>query len=189
LLEIVDGATAGATPGGPATSAAGAERWHVLWTRSHFEQSVSDQLARKGFDVFLPKVNVWSRRRGLRHVVHVPMFAGYLFVNHAMDKASYIEVCKAQGLVRMLGERWDRLATVPERDIEAIRRIVASELPARPHAYLRDGQRVRITRGPLTDLEGVLVRSKPTKGLLVVSVHMLQRSVAVEVDCTIVEAA
>ena len=64
-------------------------------------------------------------------------------------------------------------------------------MPILPYAYsyLREGQRVRITRGPLADVEGVLVRSKPNKGLLVLSVDLLQRSYAVQVDCTLVEAA
>jgi transcription antitermination factor NusG len=58
-----------------------------------------------------------------------------------------------------------------------------------PHPYLREGQRVRITRGPLADLEGILVRMNHKKGLLVVSVNLLKRSVAVQLDCTALEAA
>jgi len=58
-----------------------------------------------------------------------------------------------------------------------------------PHPYLRDGERVRILRGPLADVEGILVRTKPNKGLIVLRVALLQRSVAVEVDCTLVTPA
>jgi transcription antitermination factor NusG len=117
------------------------------------------------------------------------MFPGYLFLQHAMDKSSYIEVRKARGLVRILGERSDQLAVVPDTEIEAIQRVLRAHLPALPHPYLREGQRVRITRGPLADVEGILVRFKPNKGLLVLSIDLLQRSVAVEVDCTLVVAA
>jgi transcription antitermination factor NusG len=112
------------------------------------------------------------------------MFPGYLFLHHAMDKASYVETRKARGLVRILGERWDRLAVVPDDEMEAVRRVVESHLPALPHPYLREGCRVRITRGPLADVEGILLRVKPNKGLLVVSLNLLQRSLAVEIDCT-----
>jgi len=163
--------------------------WHALWTRSHCEQLVHDQLAAKGFDLFLPMIDRWSRRGGLRHLIRIPMFPGYVFLHGVADKASYVEVVKARGLVRVLGERWDQLATVPARELEAIRRIVDAGVPALPYAYLREGQRVRITRGPLTDVEGVLVRTKPNRGLLVVSVELLQRSVAAHVDCTWVVAA
>jgi transcription antitermination factor NusG len=145
---------------------------------------VYQQLAARGFRAFLPKLDVWSRRGGTRHLIRVPMFPGYLFLHHALDKASHGEVRKARGLVRILGQGWDRLAIVPDGEMEAIRRVGESRLPALPHPYLREGCRVRITRGPLADVEGILLQTKPTRGLVVVSVHMLQRSVAVEIDCT-----
>src|SRR5262245_12597683 len=73
-------------------SATGLESWYVLWTRSNCEQHVHDQLMAKGFDLFLPRVEVWSRRGGLRQLTRLPMFPGYLFLRRAMDKRSYIEV-------------------------------------------------------------------------------------------------
>lgn len=177
---------AASTPEDTSASAGTQPAWHALWTRSHCEQLVYDQLAAKGFRPSLPKIDIWSRRGGLRHLTRMPMFPGYLFLHHAMDKLSYVEVRKARGLVRVLGERWDCLSTIPDSEIEAIHRIVDARVPALPHPYLREGQRVRIRRGPLADVEGILVRTKPNKGLLVVSVDLLRRSAAVEVDCTCV---
>ncbi len=187
MIERISPALDAAVVHDPAVRPAPA--WHALWTRSHCEQLVYDQLAAKGFDLFLPTIDQWSRRGGLRHLIRVPMFPGYVFLHGAMDKASYVEVLKARGLVRVLGERWDRLATVPDAEIDAIRRIVGARVPTLPYVFLREGQRVRITRGPLADLEGILVRTKPNRGLLVVSVDLLQRSVAVQVDCTSVTPA
>jgi transcription antitermination factor NusG len=158
--------------------------WCALWTRVHCEQLVRDQLAAKQFDVFLPTITVWSRRAGARHLIQVPMFPGYLFLRHALDKASYIEVMKTRGLTRVLGERWDRPAVVADEEIETVQRVLAANIPVLAHPYLQEGQRVRIIDGPLTDVEGVLVQGKPDKGLLVLSVNLLRRSVAVEIDCT-----
>src|SRR2546429_1518343 len=158
--------------------------WHALWTRSHCEQLVHDQLAVKGFNLFLPKIDQWSRRGGVTRLIRVPLFPGYVFLHGAMDKGSYVEVLKARGLVQVLGERWDRLATIPDGEIDAIQRIVGAKVLTLPYPYLREGQRVRITRGPLADVEGILVRTKPNRGLLVVSVDLLQLSVAGHVDCT-----
>jgi transcription termination/antitermination protein NusG len=164
--------------------------WYAAWTNSHCEQLVHDQLHAKGFEPFLPKVEVWSRRRGGRRLVSTPLFPGYVFLHHpVMSKVDYIEVCKARGLVRVLGERWDRLETIPDDEVDSIRRVLEAHVPMMPHPYLRDGERVRIVRGPLTDVEGLLIRTKPNKGLVVVRVTLLQRSVAVEVDCTAVAAA
>jgi transcription antitermination factor NusG len=158
--------------------------WHVLWTRSHCEQLVQDQLTAKGCHVLLPRTKLWSRQRGVQQLTPVPMFPGYLFLRHAMDKMSYVEVRKARGLVEILGGRWDRLAAVPAPEVEAIAKVDRARLPALPHPYLKSGQRVRITDGPLEDVEGLLLRRNANKGLLVLSVDLLQRSVTVEVDCT-----
>src|SRR5437870_979088 len=81
-------------PAGPVVGA----RWYALWTHSHSERLVCDQLAARGFEAFLPTVEVWSRRAGTRHRIQVPMFPSYLFVHHDMDKHSYIEVQKTRGL-------------------------------------------------------------------------------------------
>jgi transcription antitermination factor NusG len=163
--------------------------WYVLHTRSHCEQLVCDQLAAKGFHLFLPKIDAWSRRAGQRHLISVPMFPGYLFLQHAMDKRSSVEVRKARGLVRILGESWEKPGIVPDAEIEAIQTTLRASVPVMSHAYLREGQRVRITQGSLRGVEGILLQSKPTKGLLILSVDLLQRSIAVEIDCNAVTAA
>lgn len=167
-----------------AATAGASAPWHVLWTHSHCEQMVHDQLGAKGFHPFLPKVDVWSVRAGHRRLVGAPMFSGYLFLNDGLDKVAHVQVRKAKGLVRILGEGWDRPAVVPDAEIEAIRRVAASRVPAFAHPYLREGRRVRIVSGPLAEVEGILLKVRPEKNLVVVSVHLLQRSVAVQVDGT-----
>jgi transcription antitermination factor NusG len=163
--------------------------WHAIWTRSNFEDLVGRQLMAKGFEVFFPTAATWSRRANARRRVEVPLFPGYLFVQQPIDKAAYIEILKVRGVVRVLGDGWDRLAPIDFSEIEAIQRLVRAGQPMFPHMYLRAGDRVRITAGPLRGVEGFFVRDQLDKGLLVVSVTLLQRSVAVKVDCTIVEAA
>jgi len=159
-------------------------QWYVVWTHSHSERLVHDQLAGKGFEIFLPTMKAWSRRRGARFAIALPMFPGYVFVRHAVDKHSYVEIAKTRGVVRLLGERWDRLTAVPDHEIEAIQRVAASDVPVFAHPYLQEGQQVHITGGPLAGVAGLLVATNPQKGLLVVSVELLHRSIAVEIDCT-----
>src|SRR5262249_30030975 len=139
--------------GVPVTDAPSAVRWHALWTRSHCERLVHDQLAARGVSVVLPEVDVWSTRGGSRRLIPVPMFAGYLFLRAAMSKLSYLDVIKARGLVRILGEQWDRLDVVPDGQIEALQRLVAARVPVLTHPFLREGQRVRIPRRPLAGTE------------------------------------
>jgi len=172
-----------------ATIASSAGPWFALWTHSHCEQLVHDQLQQRGLSAFLPRVDVWSRRRGVRRLIKAPMFPSYLFLQHPMDKETYVAVSRAKGLVRVLGERWDRLAEIPHAEMQAIQRIDAACCRVLPYPYLKEGQRVRIARGPLMGVEGLLVESRPSKGLLVLSVHLLQRSVAMSVDATTVVPA
>jgi transcription antitermination factor NusG len=161
-------------------------RWFAIWTHSHCEQLVDDQLKAKDFHAFLPMVQIWSRRAGVRRLIARPMFPGYLFVHHMMDKASYVEILKTRGVTRILGGRWDRLTPVADAEIEALQRVIATDQIVLPHPYMREGQRVRIDAGPLAGIEGLLVRSRPHRGLLVLSVNLVHQSVAVEVDCTMV---
>jgi transcription termination/antitermination protein NusG len=161
-------------------------RWYVVWTRSHCETLVHDQLVARGFSLFLPMIHTWFRRNGTRHVAHVPMFPGYLFLQHCMDKVSYLEVTRAKGIVRLLGEGWDRLAEIPEAQIEVIRKVYHADLPTLPYPYLQEGKRVRITAGVLAGVEGILVKTKANKGKVVLSIDLLRQSVAVEVDCSLV---
>ena len=158
------------------------QQWYALWTRSHSERLVHDQLAAKGFDVFLPTLDIWSRRGGKRHTISTPMFPGYLFLRHAMNKTSYAQVLQARGLVRVLGESWDRLTALPDGEIDGIKNVLSARLSVMAHPFLRLGQRVRVTRGPLADVEGILVRTQPDKGLLVLSVELLRQSISVVID-------
>jgi len=116
----------------------------------------------------------------------VPLFSSYTFLRHAIDKVSYINVVKTRGVAGILGERWDRLTPLSDDEIDAISRTVAAGLPALPHPYLRVGQHVRVTSGPMAGVGGILIHTRPSKGLLVISVELLRRSVAVEIDCTLV---
>jgi transcription antitermination factor NusG len=160
------------------------DAWYAVWTRSHCERLVVDQLTAKGFAAFLPEMGMWSKRQGQMHVVPVPMFPGYLFVRERMDKHAYIEMLKVRGLVRILEDGWTRLTPIPDHEVAAVQRVVEAKVPVFPHGPLHEGDRVRVTDGPLSGVEGTFVEDKPGCGRLVVSVGLLGRGVAVEVDGT-----
>ncbi|NWF71547.1 MAG: hypothetical protein HXY51_00680 [Nitrospirae bacterium] len=165
------------------------QHWYALWTHSHCEQLVRDQLAAKEFETFYPKIATWSRRAGTRHRILTPMFPSYLFVRDQLTGRRYADLLGVRGLVCVLSSGDGCLAAVPDNEIDAIRTLVDSDLQAVSHPYLHAGQRVRITDGPLANVEGILIDRHAGKGLLVLSVNLFQRSVAVEVDCTSVVAA
>jgi transcription antitermination factor NusG len=157
--------------------------WYVLWTRSNYERIVHDHLAQKGYEVFLPQIQQWTPRKHGPQACRAPLFKSYLFLRHAVDKDAYLDICKSDGLVAILGARWDRLARVPDNEIDAIKLAVSSDLPTMPYPYLEEGTKVRITQGTLANAEGILIRTEPARGLFILSVNLLRRSVAVEVHC------
>lgn len=169
------------------------EAWYAVWTRSHCERLVAEQLSAKGFAPFLPEVSTRLRsqssggqarsaRTGESRFVQTPLFPGYLFVRDAMNKTRYIELLKVRGIVRVLEDGWTRLTPVPDADIDAIQRLVESGVPVFSHPHLRQGDRVRVIEGPLSGVEGVFVEDKQHKGRLVLSIDLLGRSVAAEVN-------
>jgi transcription antitermination factor NusG len=173
----------------PPAADAAAAAWYAVWTRSQCEELVGDQLDAKGFRVLVPKALKWIRRGRQRRRHVVPIFPSYLFVHHPLDKHSHVEILKARGVVRLLGTDGSGPTPIPTPEIEAIQRVTTAGVLVFPHTYLTAGQRVRIRGGALAGLEGLLLRQRMEKGLLVISVDMLQRSVAVEVDCTLVDPA
>jgi transcription termination/antitermination protein NusG len=164
-------------------------KWRAIWTRSHCESLTAEQLTAKGFHPFVPMISEWSVRAGRPHRIRVPMFPGYLFLHDTLDKQGYVEVVKTRGVVALLGASWDRLAEIRESEMAAVQQLGRVDVPVHPHPFLREGERVSINHGPLAGVDGILVRANPHKYLLVVSVELLGRSVAVEIDCAFVRAA
>jgi transcription antitermination factor NusG len=175
--------TAAAFAGG----APAATSWFAVWTRNQYEPRVSEQLRRKHFEVFLPTVRVPSRRRDKRVVLAQPLFPGYLFLRFAPSRPGYVSVASTDGVVRVLGEGWDALQPVPDEQVEAVRRLVTSAEGARALPWIRVGDRVRITSGPLGGLEGLVREWHRGRATFVVSVDLLQRSVGVEVESALLE--
>jgi transcription antitermination factor NusG len=162
------------------------DQWYAVWLRSHYEYTVAEQLSARGFHTFLPQIPVWSKAPGPKRTIRTPMFPGYLFVRDTLDKDRYIDMLKVRGIVRVLEDGWSRLTPVPAEDIDAIQRITASDVVVSPHVHLQHGERVRVLEGPLAGVEGIFVQDKPSKGRLVVTMDILGRSVAVDMDCAAV---
>lgn len=151
--------------------------WFALQVRSRFEKNIATLLRGKGYDPFLPLHKCrrqWSDR--LKEM-ELPLFPGYLFCR--FDVQARLSVLATPGVFLVVGGR----SPVPVDDCEiaAIQKIVASGLPGQPWPFCQVGARVRIEHGALSGLEGIVVNFKG-RHRLVVSVTLLQRSVAVEID-------
>ena len=158
--------------------------WFALQVRSRKEDWVASQLAGQGFDCFLPKyktIRQWSDRM---KELEQPLFPGYLFCR--FDYQNRRPLVMIPGVMQVIGVGRTPLP-IEEREIEAIQLAVSSGLPSQPWPYLEVGERVRVNYGNLDGLEGILVNFKGNHRV-VLSVTLLQRSVAMEVDLSWVTA-
>lgn len=152
--------------------------WCAVYTRHQHEKSVGEMLQAKGFEVFLPLYDSTRRWKDRRKVLVLPLFPCYVFLRGGLDRR--LPVLTTPG-VHMLLTRGERIATIADEEIQSIRRTVEGRLHVEPHPFLRCGDRVRVIRGPLEGIEGILTR-KRNLYRLVLSVEMLAQSVAVEID-------
>lgn len=157
--------------------------WHALYTRPRHEKQVYEELVARQIESFLPTYKVRRRWSDRYKIVEEPLFKNYLFVN--IEQTRYMQILRPYGAVSIV--MFDgRPAVIPDAEIDAIRLLVTSELPYNPHPYMKVGRRVRVKEGPLAGCEGILLRKK-SLSRLVLSIHLLQRSVVTEIDADLIE--
>jgi transcription antitermination factor NusG len=158
--------------------------WFAIQTKANFEQPVSNALEMKGFASFVPtyrEPRKWSDRIKL---VEVPLFGGYVFWRKDGDRTP--PALTTPG-VRSIVSFGRVPAPILDSEMEAVRRFVAAELDVKPWPFLRVGQSVRVEKGPLMGVEGILQEFKGSYRV-VVSISLLQRSISAEVDGSWVRA-
>ncbi|MFH0962419.1 MAG: UpxY family transcription antiterminator [Planctomycetota bacterium] len=158
--------------------------WHAVYTKARHEKTVTRRLRGSSIETFLPLVPRMSRWSDRRKLVAFPLFPGYLFVCVTPDR--WTEVLQTRGVVRLLGGAASQPWVVSEDTVAALRLMVTSDVPVDPYPYLRAGRPVRVTRGPLKGLEGVLESRKGTLRVVVL-VPVLGRSASAEVNAEDIE--
>jgi len=157
--------------------------WYALYTRHQHEKTVHRILAGKGFEAFLPLYASAHHWRDRVKRVSLPLFPCYVFLRGPLEH--WLPVLTTPGVHSVVGFGGEP-ASISSVEIEAIRTVIEGSVKAEPHPYLKCGDQVRVTTGPLRGLEGILLRKKNWCKLLL-SVEMLQRSVAVEIDAAMVQ--
>jgi len=156
--------------------------WYALYTRHQHEKTAARLLRGKGFEAFLPLYDAIHRWKNGAKQLSLPLFPCYVFLHGAMDR--WLPILSTPGIHSVVGFG-GRPAMIPRCEIEAVRRAVESAR-VEPHPFMRCGDRVRVKDGALRGLEGILLRKKGLWQILL-SVEMLERSVAVEIEVSMVE--
>jgi transcriptional antiterminator NusG len=152
--------------------------WYALQVRTRWESSTASLLSGKGYQTLLPTFKTERRWRGEPREFTAPLFPGYVFCR--FDAIKRLPILMTPGVITVVG-RGRIPVPVGDSEIEAIQMVVSSGLRVEPCPYLEVGQRVRIKDGALSGLEGILTSFKGSRRI-VVSVSLLCRSVALEID-------
>jgi len=159
-------------------------QWFALQVRTRHEHGVATHLDGIGYELFLPLYKCRKRWSDRIKEASVPLFPGYLFCR--FDPLDRLPILKTPGVIKIVG--YDRQPIpVDETEISSLQRLGTSGMPNRPWPFLEVGDPVKIESGPLRGLEGKIVEFKGTHRLIL-SVTLLQRSVAVEIDSAFVES-
>jgi transcription antitermination factor NusG len=162
----------------------GRDPWYALQVRSRHEIGVARHLRGIGYEEFLPQYACRKRWSDRIKEVQAPLFPGYLFCR--FNPQNRLPILTTPGVIQIVGYNRQPIP-VDEDEIKSIRTLVTSGIPHQPWPFLKVGEKVRIESGPLRGLEGVLVGFKGTRRLIL-SVSLLQRSVAVEMDAAFVRS-
>jgi transcription antitermination factor NusG len=160
-------------------------RWNALHTRYQHERQVEAMLSAKGFETFLPTYDSFRKWKDRTKRISEALFPGYLFIADVTERR--LQVMTTPGVCAIVSVGGTP-ATIPEHEIEAIRKCVSDAGKVEPHPYLQGGDVVRVQSGPLSGVEGILVRKKDSCRL-VVSVEILGRAAAVEINAACVSKA
>jgi transcription antitermination factor NusG len=164
--------------GEPAAVETVAPPWFAVVIKPHHEQTVRQALLEKGLESFAPTYTAVQRWSDRLQRLQLPLFPGYVFCRFARNNR--VPVLRTPG-VRSIVSFGSEMMPVPEQEIERIRWMVSAAPAVEPWPFLRAGQRVRVQHGPLAGIEGILAEVRNTTRL-VVSLEMLQRSVAVQLN-------
>ncbi|MBW2051412.1 MAG: UpxY family transcription antiterminator [Deltaproteobacteria bacterium] len=160
--------------------------WYAVYTRSNFESKAYTHLSQKSINAFLPKIQVTSNRQGRCRKILRPLFSGYLFVNIDLSPENHLEIIKSTGVVYLVGIN-DKPVPINEEEIANLMILDETDQPLQDQAYLKKGDKVIITEGPLKGLIGFYLVNKQKVDRVVVSIDFLKRSLAVELNCWALE--
>jgi transcription antitermination factor NusG len=160
------------------------QKWFALQVRTRWESSTAVLLSGKGYQTFLPTYKTKKRWNGRPREIDSALFPGYVFCQ--FDAQKRLPILVTPGVIAVVGRGRIPLP-VDDNEIAAIQKVVSSGFRAEPFPYLELGQKIRIESEALEGLEGILINFKGNHRI-VVSVSLLRRSVALEIDRSCVRA-
>ena len=157
-------------------------KWYALYTRSRFEKKMLSELTDRSVEVFLPMREILSRWKDRKKRIWIPLFPGYIFINHVDTPENRYRILNVQGAVRFVGFE-GHANPIPDEQIQYVRRFLEASIAIDPYPYMQVGSRVEVIAGPLKGIRGILVE-KRGRFRFVIQVDLIRQAVSVEIDAS-----
>ena len=162
--------------------------WYAIYTKPRHEFVVHGELQKKGIESFLPTFKRLQQWKDRKKFVEFPLFPGYLFVHVQHDSAAFLNVLKTRSVVTFISSTPGNPSTVAVEEIQSLKLLLDSGEELDVYPNLKEGELIRVKRGPLKGAEGIL-SVKENQYQFMVNIHLLGRSVGVKMYADELEAA
>ena len=162
--------------------------WYALYVKSNHEFVAHDELSRKRIESFLPTARTMRQWKDRRKWMDFPLFPGYLFVRLNPSSEEFVNVLRTRGAIRLLCRQPGLPAPVATEEIVSLKLVIGSGELMDVYPHLKEGERVRVRRGPLQGAEGVL-QQKENQYMFLVNIELLGRSIGVKMYADDLEEA
>lgn len=162
---------------------AGIPNWYAIYCRHKHERVVHDVLTAKGINSYLAEYETRAQWGTRLRKIRKNLLPGYVLVQMpARDSEIYLSVVQTHGVVKIVGRPWPQLSAIPVEQIESVKLLLGSQKYFEETAYFSAGESVEVIAGPLAGLTGRVIDSTSRRSRVIISIDLLHRSVAVEVD-------
>jgi transcription antitermination factor NusG len=165
------------------------ERWYAIYCKSRHERRVHSRLTAKGIASYLAdyetRVKWGERLRKFRK----NLLPGYVLVRASMDSKIYLAILQTESVVKFVGRPWPKLSSIPDEQVQSLRLLLESRYQFEEVPYFNAGDKVEVITGPLAGLRGLVNGPANQKHRMIVSIDLLRRSVALEIDSYLLRRA
>jgi transcription antitermination factor NusG len=160
--------------------------WYAIYVKSKHEFKIIEKLKKVNIECFLPAIENLRKWKDRKKLVTFPLFPGYIFVHIRRNREDIMKVLETSDVLRFVGISSYNPEIIPDEQIYSLKKLIESKEKIDPYPYIKEGQRIKITKGPLAGAKGILIK-KGDNHILVVSLSILKRSVSVKIDASDIE--
>lgn len=158
------------------------KNWYAVTVKPKHEFKVFEKLQGSNFETFLPTIERLRQWKDRKKLITFPLFPNYIFVRLYPAYENFLSVLKTKGVIKLLGTIPGNPEVIPDIQINSLKKILENKKDIDLYPYLKEGEKIIIKRGPLTGIEGILIKKDSQQHTLIVSIDLLNQSISLKID-------